>query len=1196
MKKHFFRLPESMSPQARSAFLIAAAIATAHFVAVAYYLYLGQTTGSAQFRALAAISFALGVIIGFGTALSRRGQPTQGIILVLGAMAISYPPVSATLVGGLGLVLGLALMAIGPMSAFQILPRRSAWVMAVLTFISGLATLLLDIFGSTARPSLPGIVIQILAASVVGLLGFFIVRNTREIVAASLRLKITVWAGAILITLSIVLVIYSSITLRQTAIEDAQAAALAVTKTHASNVKSQLDYGLNAARTMAYSLGAVKDPTHPTPLTRDQANGMLRKVAQENPTFLGTWTIWEPNAFDGQDAQYANTSLHDETGRYIPYWVRVNNEIEGVAIIDYETPGIGDFYLIPRQTKQETIVTPYFYPIDGVDVLMTSLVVPIVENDQFYGVAGVDYRMDFVQGIVDEIDLYDGTATAILVSETGILIAVHDQPDLALQSASSILTDFEHIQQRVASDETFISLSSDGNYLRAFSPINIGEAGAHWSFSLIVPVSEITKQATRATVQEVAISIGFIILSILALWIFTGQITRPIRDLTNTANTISQGNLNAVANVQAVDETGVLAKAFNSMTAQLREFLATLESRVAERTRNIELAAEIGRTVSQVRALDVMLKDAAELIRSQFDLYYVQVYLTNPSQTALILQSGTGTVGAELIGRSHQLPLNGASINGRAATEKKSVVIADTSTSATFKPNPLLPDTRSEMAVPLLIGDNVVGVLDMQSRQAGTLSQEILPAFEALAGQLAVAIQNARLLEESKQARAEVEAQASRLARANWKDYLDAIHKAERIGYVYENNEILPLVEDEVQLPAEAKTLSSPISVSGEKLGSLIVELTAENQNGRNAELVNIVARQVAQQIESLRLLESAERYRLEAEETTRRATVEGWREYIEVRGEASLRYLYDRNAVSPAASTEGDVSEKSITLPLKAREETIGKIAILGVDEKDGDAAELAHAIAQRLGAHIENLRLFEETKRGQIELDKRARELESVAEISSVSARELDIQKMLETAVFLTQRRFGLYHAHVFTYDELSKRLKIIACGWKEGDVHEGTHGTTTIALEQEQSLVARAAREKRAVVVNDVQGDPGWLPNPLLPDTRSEMAVPLLVGDQILGVLDVHKDTINAFSAEDTAVISTLAAQVATALQNAHSFEQAQKQAERESALNVISQKIQSATTVEAVLQIAARELGHALGAPLTIAQLGVKNGND
>jgi K+-sensing histidine kinase KdpD len=91
----------------------------------------------------------------------------------------------------------------------------------------------------------------------------------------------------------------------------------------------------------------------------------------------------------------------------------------------------------------------------------------------------------------------------------------------------------------------------------------------------------------------------------------------------------------------------------------------------------------------------------------------------------------------------------------------------------------------------------------------------------------------------------------------------------------------------------------------------------------------------------------------------------------------------------------------------------------------------------------------------------------------------------------------------------------------------------------------------------------------------------------------VLDVQADRLDAFSQEDANIFTTLASQVATALQNARSFARAQKQAERESTLNVISQKIQSATTVEAVLQIAARELGHALGAPRTIAQLSVKD---
>jgi GAF domain-containing protein len=148
--------------------------------------------------------------------------------------------------------------------------------------------------------------------------------------------------------------------------------------------------------------------------------------------------------------------------------------------------------------------------------------------------------------------------------------------------------------------------------------------------------------------------------------------------------------------------------------------------------------------------------------------------------------------------------------------------------------------------------------------------------------------------------------------------------------------------------------------------------------------------------------------------------------------------------------------------------------------------------------------------------------------------------------------------------------------------------------IPVDHQTSIVARAARTRQTVIANDIvrDRDSEFLSNRLLPDTRSEMAVPLMVGDKMLGVFDVQSDRSNAFTQEDASIQTTLTSQVATALQNARSFTQAQKQAERESMLNVINQKIQSATSVEAVLQIAARELGHALGAPMTIAQLSMK----
>ncbi|GAB4538522.1 MAG: hypothetical protein Fur002_02110 [Anaerolineales bacterium] len=626
--------------------------------------------------------------------------------------------------------------------------------------------------------------------------------------------------------------------------------------------------------------------------------------------------------------------------------------------------------------------------------------------------------------------------------------------------------------------------------------------------------------------------------------------------------------------------------------AQIELQQANLELQNAQREVNarlaeLRLAAEVGRSVSQVRALDTMLKEAVELIRARFDLYYVQVYLTNPSQTALVLQAGTGAVGEQLLARAHKLPLNNASINGRAALEKQPVIVADTDASLVFKPNPLLPETRSEMAVPLLVGEKILGVLDMQSQRANALNAQILSAFEALAGQIAIAIQNTRLLAEAEEARAEVEKQAARLSRANWSEYLDAIHAPEEMGFVFEKNEILP-VSGQAALPAE-NALSAPIAVSGETLGNLAVELGAQTPLARASQLVGAVARQVAQHIESLRLLENAERFRAEAEQASRRLTREGWQAY-ESRAGQTISYAYDLKQVR---LTSGESEQNAMThIPLKVRDEVIGSLAVQGLDENDPESLALAAAVAERLSAHVESLRQFEETQRGQMELDKRAQQLAAVAEVSTASSQELDIEKMLQKVVHLTQRKFGLYHVHVFTFNERMQNLEIQACGYREGDEHEGTHGTMAIPLMQEQSLVARAARTRQAVIVNDVRNEPGWLPNPLLPDTRSELAVPMLVGDQLLGVMDVQSDKMNAFTQEDANIQTTLASQIATALQNALSFEKAQEQAERESKLNAISQKIQSATSVEAVLQIAARELGHALGAPMTIAQLSMK----
>jgi GAF domain-containing protein len=224
------------------------------------------------------------------------------------------------------------------------------------------------------------------------------------------------------------------------------------------------------------------------------------------------------------------------------------------------------------------------------------------------------------------------------------------------------------------------------------------------------------------------------------------------------------------------------------------------------------------------------------------------------------------------------------------------------------------------------------------------------------------------------------------------------------------------------------------------------------------------------------------------------------------------------------------------------------------------------------------------------------RTEDLTTVARISTATATIRDPFQLVATAVHLTQRGFKLYHCHAFGYHPDTDILQIIACGYKEGDEHEGTHGTAAIPLSQEQSLVARAARTRKPVIVNDVRSDPGWLPNPLLPDTRAEMAVPMIVGEELIGVLDVQAEEIDAFTEEDASIQLTLAAQLATSLQNARAYEQAQNQAKAEALVNTISQKIRQSTTIEETLEIAARELSATLGAARVRVNLGITSSSE
>lgn len=405
--------------------------------------------------------------------------------------------------------------------------------------------------------------------------------------------------------------------------------------------------------------------------------------------------------------------------------------------------------------------------------------------------------------------------------------------------------------------------------------------------------------------------------------------------------------------------------------------LATgMEQRVEEGIRSLKLAAEVGQSITEkVGDLNSMLKEAVEIIRERFDLYYAQVYLLDTSGRTIILRAGAGEVGHQLLARNHRLLVNLNSLNGRAITEKKPVIVADTSLNTAFLPNPLLPKTRSEMVVPLVIGGRVLGTLDMQSEQPNALSASNLPAFETLAGLLAVAVQNSQLFAESLIVRRQTEKAIRSLTETGWVQFLDSIERKDRIGYAFDQGTVKPIDGDDSNLAS----LDTPILVEGAVLGKIQAVGEGRAWGQEETEIIETVAEQLASHIDSLRLLGQATQYRVQAEESARRLTREGWEEFIASQKNLSNGYEYHQNKVVSIANESGNGYKAGLAHPIAIRDEVIGELTVDVPEVSSEDARRLIATISRQLGDHVEELRLFEQAEHRRIEAEALLRELDS-------------------------------------------------------------------------------------------------------------------------------------------------------------------------------------------------------------------------
>ena len=509
----------------------------------------------------------------------------------------------------------------------------------------------------------------------------------------------------------------------------------------------------------------------------------------------------------------------------------------------------------------------------------------------------VEVNLKFMWDLVNKLAIGQ-TGQAYVVDKQGNLIAFGDIARVLRRENVSYLKEVgEFIKSTKSTDENGASISTGINgttIVGTYVPLGTPD----WAVVTELPVSE----AYQSVIQSIAISVGIMVLMAIMAWLIGAYMARrlaaPLLNLTETAIQITEGKLNLAASVKGPTEVTQLANAFNSMTAQLRELIDSLEQRVAGRTQRLEIVANLGERLSAILNLDELLIEVVNQIKARFDYYHAHIYLLDAQGKRLVVAAGTGEAGQAMKEAGHNIPLNTpTSLVARAARSGEIVLVDNVREAEDWLPNPLLPNTYSEIAVPIILDEQVVGVLDVQEDEITGFDEGDANLLRSLANQVAVAIRNARLFQQVQTALAETRTSHEQYLERGWQKARTAAKSGQ---YHYTRPDALPLDEtilaevrqqaltqkqptvitldhyDELEKEQSypEQPLVAPIAVRKKTIGALQLYPATAGQQWTEDDLVIITAvvDQLAQSAESLRLFDET-RQRASREQIVREIT-----------------------------------------------------------------------------------------------------------------------------------------------------------------------------------------------------------------------------------------------------------------------------------------------------------------------------------
>jgi len=317
-------------------------------------------------------------------------------------------------------------------------------------------------------------------------------------------------------------------------------------------------------------------------------------------------------------------------------------------------------------------------------------------------------------------------------------------------------------------------------------------------------------------------------------------VSDPIYGLIQTFNKIEQGDLTQRAAVTATDELGIVTVQFNRMVSRLETLQSTLEQQVAERTRQLAASNEVGRVAATSLDPEKLLAKIIPLFHEQFGYYFAAIYILDPSGRWAELREATGEAGRVLKQNRHRLDVSGKNMVGAAIRERVPRIAQNASEEKQRFENPLLPYTRSEVALPLMVGERVLGALNVQSTRESDFGPQVIETMKNMAGQVAITLENARLFQEAQQIIKEMRAVQQQYLLEGWS------------GFSKENQGMEYRIGDE---PAEdSKRLEVPISLRDQTLGQIVLEGNEEWTPDQQS-LVDAIATQAAIALENARLV-----------------------------------------------------------------------------------------------------------------------------------------------------------------------------------------------------------------------------------------------------------------------------------------------------------------------------------------------------